>query len=135
MATYKSKSLTLKQNAALEEAKNTKFVIDKTSEEKIYNLYFSWCQSVALPFIKVRPRIKYAAVQVDMLTTRKRLNDRGQAEIKAFFRTFIPQGIQGIREVIGQEICSIDGILLKDARSIAEKLFLITTSPENTKQI
>ncbi len=125
----REKPLSSKQVSELETAKRSKFVVQTPSNDKVYDAYFNWCESVDRPFVKIRKRVKYARIQIDMLPTRVKLNQLGQDQIEALFRDFEPQGVKGIQEGVGSEICFIDGVPSSEAEGIAENLLSIAINP------
>lgn len=100
--------------------------MDKPRTDDAYKAYFDWCYSKSFPFVKVRNKVKYAVITVDMVTSQTRLNKLGQTQVEAFFRKYKPSGNMSI----GSEICSIEDVLIKDSELVVEKILSIVTNQE-----
>lgn len=60
----------------LNEAIQRGFVVARRSQTQLSNRYFEWCERQSPPrvFIRVRPRRRWAMVEVDCITRREPLN-------------------------------------------------------------
>ena len=113
--------LSRSQKAEFEAAKHKKFVLNKAKTLDAYNAYFNWCNFMRIPFIKIRSRGKYAVVTVDMVTTDNDLNIQGKCRIESLACTIYTQRVQGIQKVIGNVICAIEGVPIKEVDDVAKK--------------
>ena len=123
-----------REKSELEAAKSRRFVLNKPNNKEVYNSYFDWCDSLRLPLVEIRPKVKYATVHMDMITAQCKLNDNGQEQVKELFHSIEAHGVQGIREIISSEICQIKGVLIEESEEIAAKLLSIATHQAYVEQ-
>jgi hypothetical protein len=120
-----SRKLRRDEMAAYEAAKVNHYVV--TSNQEVSNAYFNWCEGdPAIPFVRVKPKKRYAEVSMDLITIGSAgLHPEARREVKALWERFgVPP--------YASSACVFsycDRIKLEDAEHVAAALWTIATTP------
>ena len=91
---------------AFEQAKERGFVVTRSRRSNLENIWFLWCEVTGMPYIRIRPKVKYAYVSYDLIACPKTLSSdcvesmRVLCQERNRFRYgFIPGQVSGEFEV------------------------------------
>src|SRR3990170_1619947 len=72
----------------LERAKKRGYLVARRSQHRLIDAYWRWCEAQRRPFVHVRPKVRYAAIVLDMDTTNRRLSPEAMAQLSCMVREF-----------------------------------------------
>ena len=116
-APYRSLRLNKADMAAFEEARKKGFLVWRSPQDNLYEIYWRWCNAVPWPFLAAKLRGRSAFIELELCDFETELSDEG---VQAIHRVLWGRPLEDIHYLHRRTICAA-GLPAQDAeRMVAE---------------